>query len=476
MIRARLENFLYVPLPDCPQLAYTLAELAARRNGVSAETLKARLTLPLRDEKGVVVGSFGAYDDTREGWLGIPWFCPEADAARDRYGVDDFTERGEKLDVGLSTPFVFRDGQEELVHAALAELVGGEHPPRSVIACAPPGMGKTVVAVALAHRLGRAFCVIVNTTEIMRRWEEEILKRFGVLPTIIGGGHGLLEEGRCPAIGVAMVQTLTTKASKLPTAYWVEYFRRYGTMIADEADCLPTQVFSQSIPMFHARYRIAVTATLQRRDGLTKLIHWHFGKAVEAADKREPPRAVQIRLPETVRDPAFTFRGDLNRNFGISLLAKHRQRNEWVLALIKKIYLKGRRVMVLGERIEQLTWLEAQLVCDQHQVLRLYGDQRDDLTTDPGRCVLLSTYALGGRGVDIPWIDTVLLATPRANVTQAMGRVMRELPGKKPAWVIDLVDQSSMLFARLAEKRQREYASRRVQVYGSGLDDFVAKL
>jgi ERCC4-related helicase len=56
-------------------------------------------------------------------------------------------------------------------------------------------------------------------------------------------------------------------------------------------------------------------------------------------------------------------------------------------------------------------------------------------------------------GLDIPVLDTLLMTTPHSDVTQAVGRIMRETPGKVNApLIIDMVDRWSV-FNSMYRKR-----------------------
>ena len=70
---------------------------------------------------------------------------------------------------------------------------------------------------------------------------------------------------------------------------------------------------------------------------------------------------------------------------------------------------------------------------------------------------LFATYQMGDTGTNIPELDTVLLATPRANVKQTVGRGLRKLPGKATPVVIDLVDTDSPTLVSWARKRESMY-------------------
>ena len=59
--------------------------------------------------------------------------------------------------------------------------------------------------------------------------------------------------------------------------------------------------------------------------------------------------------------------------------------------------------------------------------------------------------------MDIPSLDTVLLATPKSDIKQSIGRIMRETTGKKNHPLIyDIVDQWSVLYA-MYNKRKKVY-------------------
>jgi superfamily II DNA or RNA helicase len=48
---------------------------------------------------------------------------------------------------------------------------------------------------------------------------------------------------------------------------------------------------------------------------------------------------------------------------------------------------------------------------------------------------------LAHEGLDIPTLDCVVLATPKSNINQAVGRILRETPGKRfDPLIVDLMD------------------------------------
>ena len=67
--------------------------------------------------------------------------------------------------------------------------------------------------------------------------------------------------------------------------------------------------------------------------------------------------------------------------------------------------------------------------------------------------IIVATYSMAQEGLDIPVLDTLLMTTPHSDVTQAIGRIMRETPGKVNApLIIDIADRWSV-FNSMYRKR-----------------------
>jgi predicted helicase len=66
---------------------------------------------------------------------------------------------------------------------------------------------------------------------------------------------------------------------------------------------------------------------------------------------------------------------------------------------------------------------------------------------------------MAAEGMDIPKLDTLVFATPKSDVEQAIGRIQRKRPEDRmyPPLVIDVVDSHSV-FSRQAKKRHRFYS------------------
>jgi hypothetical protein len=76
-----------------------------------------------------------------------------------------------------------------------------------------------------------------------------------------------------------------------------------------------------------------------------------------------------------------------------------------------------------------------------------------DLDAASKHTIIVATYSMAQEGLDIPVLDTLVMTTPHSDVTQAVGRIMRETPGKVNApLIIDIVDRWSV-FNSMYRKR-----------------------
>ena len=78
------------------------------------------------------------------------------------------------------------------------------------------------------------------------------------------------------------------------------------------------------------------------------------------------------------------------------------------------------------------------------------------------RCIF-ATKQMASEGLDIPQLDTLVLATPMSDIEQARGRILRPLYSdgrlgeKKTPIILDIRDDRVKKFQKLGESRDRQY-------------------
>ncbi len=96
-----------------------------------------------------------------------------------------------------------------------------------------------------------------------------------------------------------------------------------------------------------------------------------------------------------------------------------------------------------------------------------------DLQISETKKVIIATYAMAEEALDIKTLSTLLMATPKTDVRQAVGRILRQK--HKEALVIDIVD-SHGLFQRQWIKRKRYYKKANYKIVGIGSGDYQTKI
>jgi superfamily II DNA or RNA helicase len=139
-------------------------------------------------------------------------------------------------------------------------------------------------------------------------------------------------------------------------------------------------------------------------------------------------------------------------------------RNALITDFVKQAYKSGRTIILFSDAKAHLTELRERLMKD-HKIpptdMSYYVGGMSESAREKAKTkrILLATYQFVSTGTNIPWLDCGVLATPRSDVVQIVGRVLREYPDKKQPVIFDLVDSDSWVFAKYASNREGWYRS-----------------
>ncbi len=162
----------------------------------------------------------------------------------------------------LRTGIVLRDYQQQALEAWKA---GGR---RGVIVL-PTGSGKTFIGIKAISLLNTPTIVIAPTIDLMNQWRSRLKEELKVDVGILGGG-----EQEIKAITVSTYDSAYIYAGRLGN--------RFGFMIFDEVHHLPAEGYRHIAEMFASPFRMGLTATYEREDGLhTELNRLIGGKVFE---------------------------------------------------------------------------------------------------------------------------------------------------------------------------------------------------
>ena len=315
---------------------------------------------------------------------------------------------------------------------------------------APCGSGKTAIGIQAIARLQTPALVLVHTIDLLEQWKDRLQSCLSPEPVV---GDSRLEILSPDDIVVETVQTLVRR----PWHVRERWGKRFGFVIMDEGHHVPAETFSEVISSMPARYRLALTATPERADGLTDLLHWHFGPTIYRVDRDQLRDAGQILTP-AVRMVQTGYKVDLNRTEWTRMLtdmARDNDRNDILLGSIRELVEGGHKVLVITERVNHARELAEALSGDSLRAEALTGSMskkmREVAIQDAtnGAVDVLCATKLADEGLDMPCLSAVVLAMPISKalgkVEQRVGRIMRPYEGKVAPVVVDLVDDAKPL-------------------------------
>lgn len=348
-----------------------------------------------------------------------------------------------------------RPAQLPVVEATLANLdrVGGS------VVCAPTGHGKTAMALYMAARCGVKTMVLVHKAFLAQQWVDRA-RQFvpSATCTMYGGG-----TWDCSGdVVVATIQTVLRRGVPDAVAGAV------GLLIIDEVHRIAAPSFSKATMGLNARRIIGLSATPDRADRLTRVLHWVCGPLVAAAPPTTIEHDVTVVRATFRKERAIpqNARGDVDHATLITQLAEDDERTAFIVGEMMKHVPTTTPCLVLSHRRAHCHLL-AECLRQQGYDAKTYlgGD-----ASAPDACVLVATYSLVSEGFDRPELTALVLATPASTITQAVGRILRR-PG--PKTIVDVVDTNPVSYAQ-ANKRRALYASAGY-LRGRGADSWYGK-
>ena len=314
----------------------------------------------------------------------------------------------------------------------------------------PCGYGKTTVSLAIACTLGYRTMIVVHKQFLADQWRERI-KQFCPGATI-GVVQQDKKETDCDFV-IAMLQSLSLKE------YSFTDFDTIGTVIVDEAHHICAKVFSQSLFKMCPRHIFGLSATPERKDGLTKVLHWFMGPTFFAVERKEQHQVdvfpITFDSPNYRNPPPSMRNGKISMPNMITDLVEDRERNKMLVELVKKASAGTRQLLVLSDRRHHCELLHQCFPTTSG--LYMGGMKEVELQASSQKKIIFATFSQAHEGLDIPTLDTVILASPKSDITQSIGRIMRETKGKKNnPQIYDIHDPWS-IFTAMYYKRRKVY-------------------
>jgi len=401
--------------------------------------------------------------------------------------------KGDKVDLKFLGDL--RDSQKPIIDASLKHMktFGGG---LLQLHC---GAGKTVLALYLACALNVKTLIIVHKSFLQNQWYERIQEFTNARIGIIRQKKKDVEN---KDIVVGMLQSISQ------IDYDLEIFKGFELIIVDECHHIASRVFSRALYKTGCKYTLGLSATPKRSDGLTKVINWYLGDIMYKLE-RKGVNNVNIKVFNYhTTNNKFKEARRWVKNQGkkphipimITNISEIDERNDLILNIINLLReQEERKLLILSGRIKHLEFLKYN-TDNLIKQLELTGDlEEDECTTsfyigrmkeyelqDSAKAdIIFASYEMAEEGLDIPTLNTLILATPPRNqktLIQCIGRIMRKRMEdcEVSPLVIDLIDKFSSFigqgYSRLKYYNKKDYTVCKYNIIKNSLvtkDDFI---
>ena len=322
----------------------------------------------------------------------------------------------------------------------------------------PCGSGKTQCGLEIISRIGGRALWLTHTQDLLN--QSKARAESVLVP--VDGRYGTITAGKVDIgthITFATVQTM----AKIDL---ISLKNQFDIIIVDEAQhCAgsPTKItqFYKVISSLSARYKIGLTATPKRADGLQSAMFSLLGRKIHEVTREEVahttcPVKVIAKQTEWMPDYDAVLMGDgmIDYSKVIDAMIHDDNRFQKVMDVINDIP-HANPTMVLANRVEYLedmrTNYEKTGVClsGRGQSKKAKAERKaalEKLNNGEIDCIF-ATYQLAKEGLDVPNLRYIVFATPEQDETtviQSVGRVGRKAEGKECGTVIDFVDLFGM--------------------------------
>ena len=384
-----------------------------------------------------------------------------------KYDITDNLPKG--IDIDIKFNGSLRDNQQKPINATIKQLneYGGG------ILCLSCGAGKTVLALNLISQIKKKVLIIVHKDFLVGQWKERI-EQF--LPD---ARIGLIQADKiiindCDIV-IGMLQSISQKKYPLTT------FDSFGFTIIDECHRIPCKVFSKALFKINSNFMLGLTATPNRKDGLIKILKWHIGP-IFYKDKNINNKTnvvveryklqnndFEIGKKQYYHIDGYTeehlmFNGKVNRSKMISELVLFKPRIDMISNLINDLHQIGRKTLILSDRIQHLKDIYKNV---DNGIKKGYyiGGMKEEALSKTAECDLIfGSFSMAQEGMDIDSLNTIILASPKTDIEQAVGRIFRKSHEQFYPLIIDIIDDFSV-FKGQCEKRNKFYKSKNYVIH-----------
>ena len=332
------------------------------------------------------------------------------------------------------------------------------------------GRGKTVCALKLIAEMKKKTLVIVHKEFLMNQWIERIQQ---FLPLCrIGKIQGQVIDIENKDVVIGMLQSLSMKD------YQPTLFNSFGLTIIDEVHHISSEVFSNVLFKLVTKYMLGLSATMNRKDGTTKIFKMFLGEVIYKENNVQEHDVLVKSIEYISKDDEFNkveydYKGNCKFSTMISKLCSFIPRSNFILKVLKDLieYNKEQQVMILAHNKNVLNYLHDQIKEQEIGTVGYYigGMKEAALKETETKQIIIATYSMAAEALDIKTLTTLIMATPKTDIEQAVGRILRT-KHIRPI-VVDIVDNHD-IFQNQWRKRKTFYMKNNYKIIKINSNDY----
>jgi len=339
-----------------------------------------------------------------------------------------------------------RNNQEIIVSKCLDKLFLED----ACILSAPCGMGKTIMTLYIITQLKKKTIILLHKTNLLEQWKKAI-ETF--LPNIdIGIIQQNIYEIENKEIVLCMIPTILARKKNIKyindERYTANAFDSFGFCVIDECHHICSQQFSKILFHLYTQKVLGLSATPERKDGLTILLKYFMNDILSFENKNKNIDLPTVHIRKFIHEKALSAKyiynyqkkqRQINYASLITALVNCQKRTIYLSQIILKLKEQGRKILVLSERRKHCEEIFKTLKKSTEDIgFYLGGMKQDKLDQSNEKGIILATFMMCSEGYDCKTLDTLVCATPKMN-KQIIGRILRQKNTFSPL-IIDIHD------------------------------------
>ena len=252
---------------------------------------------------------------------------------------------------------------------------------------------------------------------------------------------------------------------------------RFYNPIVSNGHHMGAEVFSRCMMKVNTTYTLGLSGTMSRKDGLTKVFEMFIGPVVHKEKAESEHKVIVKGIVYSVDDEVFNetqydYMGNPKFSTMISKLCNYNRRSEFILrAIAAELEINpAQQIMILAHNKTLLTYLHDAISSRKigEKAVLDAGTQAQGITGLVGyyiggmkeaalkdsekKKIIIATYAMASEGLDIKTLTTLILASPKTDVCQSVGRILRQKHSSP--LVIDIIDGHDIFMSQWYKRRK----------------------